>query len=80
MKPVEVNSSTYIEFDKENNKEDLKFEVSHHAKILNIKIFLEKAMLQIGKIFVIKNVKNIVPWTYLVKFLKGEKIVWTFYE
>ena len=37
MKPVEVNSSTYIEFDKENNKEDLKFEVSHHAKILKYK-------------------------------------------
>ena len=32
MKPVDVNSSTYIEFDKEN-----KFEVSHHAKILKYK-------------------------------------------
>ena len=32
-------------------------------------------MFQTGKIFVIKNVKNIVPWTYLVKFLKGEKII-----
>ena len=33
MKPVDVRSSTYIYFNKENNKEDPKFEVSYHVRI-----------------------------------------------
>ena len=28
----------------------------------------------------IKKVKNIVPWTYIISDLKGEEIVATFYE
>ena len=28
----------------------------------------------------IKKVKNTVPWTYFVSYLKGEEIVGTFYE
>ena len=34
MKPVDVKSSTYIDFDKENNKEGPKFKVGDHVKIL----------------------------------------------
>ena len=30
MKPVDVKSNTYIDFDKENNKEDPKFKVADH--------------------------------------------------
>ena len=26
------------------------------------------------------NVKNTVPWTYVISDLKGEEIIWTFYE
>ena len=33
MNPVDVKSSTYINFNKENNKEDPKIEVGDHAKI-----------------------------------------------
>ena len=32
------------------------------------------------EVFVIKKVKNTVPWTYIISDLKGEKIVGTFYE
>ena len=28
----------------------------------------------------IKNVKNTVPWTYVISDLKGEEIIRTFYE
>ena len=34
----------YIVFNKENNKEDLKFKVSDYVKNQNIKIFLQKAI------------------------------------
>ena len=61
-------------------------------KILNLKlvILLEHQNLKhFGKgyvrnwseeVFVIKKVKNTVPWTYVVSDLKGEELVGTFYE
>ena len=41
-----------------------------------------KAILQIGlkKFFVIKEIKNTVPWTYVINDLNGEEIMGTFYE
>ena len=32
------------------------------------------------EVFVVKKVKNTVPWTYVISDLIGEKIVGTFYE
>ena len=32
------------------------------------------------EVFVIKKVKNTVPWTYVIKDLNGEEIIGTFYE
>ena len=32
MKPADVKLSTYIDFDKENEKEDPKFEVNDHVR------------------------------------------------
>ena len=46
---------------------------------LNTKIFLLKDIHQIG-IFVIKKVKNIVIWTYVINNLNGEEIIGAFYE
>ena len=40
MKPIDVTSSTYIDFNKENNKEDPKFEAGDYVRISNIKTFL----------------------------------------
>ena len=59
MKPADVKASTYIDFKKENNKEDPKFEVGDHVRISNIKIILQKVSLQIGlqKFWWLKNSK-----------------------
>ena len=32
------------------------------------------------EIFVIKKIKNTVPWTYVINDLNGEEIIETFYE
>ena len=32
------------------------------------------------EIFVIKKIKNTVPWTYIINDLNGEEIIATFYE
>ena len=47
MKPVDVKSNTYINSGKEVNNKDAKFEIGDIVRI-NIKIFLQKAIFQIG--------------------------------
>ena len=32
------------------------------------------------EIFIIKKIKNAVPWTYVIHDLNGEEIIGTFYE
>ena len=48
----------------------------------DMKIFLQKAMSQIGlkKYLWLKNVKNTVPWTYVISDLGGEEIVGAFHR
>ena len=68
MKPVDVESSTYI--NKKNNKEDPKFKVGDDARYQNIKSVLPN---QSEKVFVITKVKNTVPWTYVISETGDEK-------
>ena len=42
MNPVNVKSSTYIDCNKNNKKEDPELNVSDHVRISDIKIFLQK--------------------------------------
>ena len=46
-------------------------------KILNLKlaILLEYVPKWSEDIFVIKKVKNTVPWTYVISDLKGEEVI-----
>ena len=48
----------------------------------DMKIFLQKAMSQIGlkKCLWSKKVKNTVPWTYVISDLGGEEIVGAFHR
>ena len=57
MKPVNVKSSTYIDFNKENNKEDLKFKVGDHVGISKYKNILARDYVQNWSVFVIKKLK-----------------------
>ena len=61
MKPVDVKSSTYIDFNKKNNKEDPKF----RDYVPNWS----------DEVSVIKKVKNTVPWIHINSDLNGEEIV-----
>ena len=42
VKAVDINSSTYIGLNKENNKENPKFEVGDHVRILKCKSIFAK--------------------------------------
>ena len=72
----------YVEYNKENNKEGSKFKVGDHARISEYKNIFAKGFVPnwSEEIFMIKKVKNTVPWRYAISGLNGEKIVWTFYK
>ena len=79
-KPVNVKSSTNIDFNKENNKESPKFKIGDNVRISKYKnIFAKGYILNwTEEVFVIKKVKNTVPWTYVISDFKGKEIVGTF--
>ena len=71
----------YIVFNKENNTESPKFKIGDMLKYQNIKLFLQKAMFQIGlKKFFWLKVKNTALWTYDINDPKGKEIVGTFHD
>ena len=67
MKPVDVKSSTYIDSSKESNNKDHKFKIGDIIRILKYKNNFAKGYISTWSedVFVIKKVKNIVPWTYV---------------
>ena len=82
MKPIDVKDNTYINTSKEINNKDRKFKVGDRVRISKYKnIFAKGHMPNWSEdVFVIKRVKNTVPWTYVINDLNGEEIIGTFYE
>ena len=82
MKPLDVKNNTYIDFKKEVNDEGLKFKVSDHIRISRYKNIFAKGCTpnSFEEVFVTKEVKNTVPWTYVINNLNGEEFIGTFYE
>ena len=75
MKSIDVKDNTYINIDREVNDKDPKFEVGDHVRISKYKNIFTKDCTPnwSGEVFLFKEVKNTVPWTY-------EEIIGTFYE
>ena len=65
MKPVNVRDNTYSDFKKEVHDKDLKFKVGDHIRISKYKNIFAKGYAPnwSEEAFVIKKVKNTVPWT-----------------
>ena len=82
MKPIDVKDNTYINIGKEVNDNDPKFKVGDHVRISKYKnIFIKGYTTNWSdEVFVIKEIKNTVPWTYVIDDLNGEEIIGTFYE
>ena len=82
MKSVDVKDNTYIGFKKEVNDKKPKFKVGDHVRISKYNNFFAKGYMPnwSEEIFIIKNIKNTVPWTYVINDLNGEEIIGTFYE
>ena len=88
MKPKDVTDNNFIEskgfpeYNEETNKKDPKFRVGDHVRISKcINIFFKGYTPNWSEeAFVVNRVQNIVPWTYLINALNGEKIKSSFYE
>ena len=87
MKPVDFKDNIYIHpvelhsTELQSNK-DPKFKVGDHVRIPKYKNIFARGYTPNSseKVFVIKKVKNTVPWTYVINDLTGDKIIGTFYE
>ena len=82
MKPIDVKNSTYINVGKEVNNKVPKFKVGDHVRISKYKKMFAKGYIPSWseEIFVIKEIKNTVPWAYIINDLNGEEIIGTIYE
>ena len=82
MKPIGGKDNTYININKETNNKDPKFKVGDRVRISKYKNIFAKGYSPdwSEEVFVVKKVKNTVPWTYVINDLNGEEITGTFYE
>ena len=82
MKPIDVKENTYLNTDKEVNVNYPKFKVGDHVRISKYKNIFVKGYTPnwSEEIFIIKEIKNTVPWTYVIIDLNDQKIIGTFYQ
>ena len=82
MKPIDVKDNTYINSSQESNNKDPKFKVGDRVRISKYKNIFAKGYMPNSseEVFIIKKVKNTIPWTYVIYDLNGEEIIETFYE
>ena len=82
MKPVIVGDDSFAKYNEESNEKDSKFKVGDHVRISKYKNIFAKGYTPkwSEEIFIVKKLKNTVPWTYVISDLNGEEIVGSFYE
>ena len=80
MKTIDVKSDSFAEYNEESNEKDLKFKVGDHVRISKYKNIFAKGYAPnwSEEIFIIRQIKNRVPWTYVISDLNGEKNYWQF--
>ena len=83
IKPINLKSDFYAEYNVDSNDKDPKFKVGDHVRISKYIIIFAKeyAPNWSEEVFIILKMKNTVPWTYaIISNFNGEKSVGTFYE
>ena len=67
---------------KEINDKDPKFKVDDRVKISKYKNSFSRGYTPnwFEDVFVVNEIKNTVPWTYMINDLNGKEIIGTFYK
>ena len=75
MKPIDVKDNTYIDFKKDTNDKNPIFKVGDHVRISKYKNIFAKGYMPnwLEEIIIIKKIKNTVPWTHVLNYLKMVK-------
>ena len=73
---VDVKTNTYIDSSKEINNKDPKFKIGDNIRISKYKKVFAKSYTpnRSEEVFVIKKVKNTVPWSYVINGFNEEEI------
>ena len=76
MKAIDVNSSTYLDFEVESNDKDRKFEVGDHVRTSKYKnIFANGYTPNCKKKFVwLQKIKIMVSWKAIIENINGKEI------
>ena len=82
IEPIDVTSDSYAEYNKYSNEKYPKWKVGDHIRISKFRNILAKGYTQnwLEKVFIVRKIKDAVPWTYIISDLNGEKIAGRFYE
>ena len=82
MKLIDVTNDSFAKYNEDSNKRNPKFKFSNHVRISKYKNIFAKGYVPnwSEEIFVIKKVKNTVPWIYVINDLNNEEIIGSFYE
>ena len=82
MNPVDVKSNRYIISSKEIYDKDPKFKIDDIVRISKHKNIFEKSYVPnwSEEVFVIKTIKNTIPWPYVISDLNEEEFVGTLYK
>ena len=79
MKPVDVKSNTWLILVKKWDDRDPKFKVGDIIK--RLRCFCNSLHFKlVWRSFAIKNVKNTVPWTYVINHINEENVFGTLYK
>ena len=82
MKPIDVKSGSFAEYNEESTEKDPKFKVGDHVRISKYKNIFAKGYAPNWneEVFVVKKIKDTIPWTYVISGLNGGEIIGSFYE
>ena len=82
IKPVDVKDNTYNDSMQCTNDRDPKFKAGYYVRISKYKNVFAKGYTPnwFEEVFVIKKVKNTVPWTNVINDLNSNEIIVTFFE
>ena len=80
-KPIDVTSDSYGEYNEDSTVTKPKFKVGDPVRISKYKKIFAKGYTQNwSDVFIIRKIKNTVPWTYVISALNDEKNAGSFYE
>ena len=80
VKPIDVISDSYAEYNEDSNEKDPKFKVDHRVRISKYKNIFAKGYSQnwSEEVSIFTKIKNTVAWAYVISDLSGEPLLEVF--